>query len=318
MSVSISNITKRYGEQLALDGVSLEVGKGEVTGLIGPNGAGKSTLMKIITGFLSPTSGEVTVDGMDVVEHSLEVRRIIGYLPEHNPLYRDMYVREYLQYVAGLYGMGRSGPSRVNRVIEQTGLTVEMKKKIGALSKGYRQRVGLAQALLHDPRVMILDEPTSGLDPNQVVEIRDLIRASGRDKTIILSTHIMQEVEAICSRVVIINKGKIVADDPSNALKTGLSKGFQTIIVEFDSQVSRDKLGKLSQANRVMNVSGNNWLIQTGSQHDIRADVFEFAVREGLKVLSMQKQEQSLEEVFRQLTGGSPSGPSEANGRTGA
>jgi len=302
LSVSINDISKRYGDQLALDRVSLEINKGEITGLIGPNGAGKSTLMKIITGFLPPSSGEVSVAGMDVVENSLKIRKLIGYLPEHNPLYPDMYIREYLLYVAGLYRMANKGSERVSRIIEQTGLKGELKKKIGALSKGYRQRVGLAQALVHDPDVLILDEPTSGLDPNQIVEIRELIRESGKEKTIILSTHIMQEVEAICNRVLIINKGKIVADNLSGTIDSGIDAGFQTVLVEFDNEIAQEKIQSLDRVDKVLNLKDKNWLIQTDQDYDIRGDIFEFAVREGLKVLSLQKQEKSLEEVFRLLT----------------
>jgi len=302
MSVSVKNVTKRYGAQLALDQVTLDINKGEVAGLIGPNGAGKSTLMKIITGYLAPSSGEVAVNGMDVALFSHEIREIIGYLPEHNPLYPDMFISEYLLYVAGLYHIRKNLNDRVCTIIHQTGLEPELRKKVGALSKGFRQRVGLAQALIHDPEVLILDEPTSGLDPNQIVEIRNLIRELGRDKTIILSTHILQEVEAICNRVIIINKGRIVADDPSVKLRTGPDISAQTIIVEFDRPVTTEQLKSLNDVDEVLNTSDNCWLIQAYADKDIRADIFEFAVREGLKVLSLQKQQKSLEEVFRTLT----------------
>jgi ABC-2 type transport system ATP-binding protein len=214
MSIVLKNIDKKFGRQLALDRISFEIGKGEIVGFIGPNGAGKSTTMKIITGYIPPTSGEVYVNGMDAVERSLEIRRIIGYLPESNPLYVDMYVREYLRYIAGIYGMAENPASLVEETIERTGLEPEAHKQIKALSKGFRQRVGLAQTLIHDPEILILDEPTSGLDPNQIIEIRNLISELGKEKTIMLSTHILQEVEAICDRVIIINKGKIVADEP--------------------------------------------------------------------------------------------------------
>jgi len=302
MSVSVKNVTKRYGAQLALDQVTLDINKGEVAGLIGPNGAGKSTLMKIITGYLAPSLGEVAVNGMDVALFSHEIREIIGYLPEHNPLYPDMFISEYLLYVAGLYHIRKNLNDRVRTIIHQTGLEPELRKKVGALSKGFRQRVGLAQALIHDPEVLILDEPTSGLDPNQIVEIRNLIRELGRDKTIILSTHILQEVEAICNRVIIINKGRIVADDPSVKLRTGPDISAQTIIVEFDRPVTTEQLKSLNDVDEVLNTSDNCWLIQAYADKDIRADIFEFAVREGLKVLSLQKQQKSLEEVFRTLT----------------
>ena len=302
MSVSVKNISKKYREQLALDKVSIEIKKGEIVGLIGPNGAGKSTLMKIITGYLAPTSGEVAVAGMDVLTHSREVKQIIGYLPEHNPLYPEMFIQEYLLYVAGLYGIKKHLDEVVKKVISQTGLQNELKKKIGALSKGYRQRVGLAQTLIHDPDILILDEPTSGLDPNQIIEIRNLIKDSGKEKTIILSTHIMQEVEAICNRVIIINKGTIVADDPSATLRSGKNGKFQTVIVEFDQAVDIEHLKSFPFAEEVLNTHENNWLIQANTEKDIRGDIFEFAVNNGFKVLSMQKQMESLEEVFRSLT----------------
>ena len=213
MSILLKNIDKKYGRQLALDSVSFEIRKGEIVGFIGPNGAGKSTAMRIITGYIPPTSGEVYVNGLDAVEKSLEIRRIIGYLPESNPLYQEMFVREYLQYIAGIYGLKKQAKQLTEEIIEKTGLIPESHKQIRALSKGYRQRVGLAQALIHDPEILILDEPTSGLDPNQVIEIRNLISELGKEKTILLSTHILQEVVAICDRVIIINKGKIVADE---------------------------------------------------------------------------------------------------------
>ena len=213
MSINIKNISKKYGPQLAVDDVSFEVKKGEILGFIGPNGAGKSTIMKIITGYIPPTKGEVYINGMDAVEHSLEIRKIIGYLPEANPLYTDMYVKEYLRYIAGIYGLRKKAGKLVADIIERTGLAPESHKQIRALSKGFRQRVGLAQALIHDPEILILDEPTSGLDPNQIVEIRTLISELGKEKTVMLSTHIMQEVEAICDRAIIINKGRIVADE---------------------------------------------------------------------------------------------------------
>ncbi len=217
MSIVLKNIDKKFGKQLALDGISFEIHKSEIVGFIGPNGAGKSTTMRIITGYIPPSSGEVYVNGMNVVEKSLEIRRIIGYLPESNPLYPEMFVREYLKYIAGMYGMRKNAAELVESIIERTGLTPECHKRIKSLSKGYRQRVGLAQVLIHDPEILILDEPTSGLDPNQIIEIRNLISELGREKTVMLSTHILQEVEAICDRVIIINKGKIVADEPVDA-----------------------------------------------------------------------------------------------------
>src|SRR5574344_598270 len=223
MSISINNLTKIYGEQKALDNVSLQIGKGEIVGLLGPNGAGKSTMMKIITCFIPPTEGSVNVCGHDIFDSPMEVRKSIGYLPEQNPLYLDMYVREFLYFIAGIHRLGKQKKERVESMIELTGLTKEVNKKIGALSKGYRQRVGIAQAMIHSPEVLILDEPTTGLDPNQLVEIRELIKNVGKDKTVLLSTHIMQEVEAVCGRVVIINNGKLVADAKINELQDAVS-----------------------------------------------------------------------------------------------
>lgn len=218
MSISISNLTKVYGQQKALDNVSLEINKGEIVGLLGPNGAGKSTMMKIITCFIPPSQGEISVCGYNIFDDSMEIRKKIGYLPEHNPLYLDMYVREFLSFIAGIHKLGKEKKERVEYMIELTGLRKEVNKKIGALSKGYRQRVGIAQAMIHDPEVLILDEPTSGLDPNQLMEIRELIKNAGKDKTVLLSTHIMQEVEAVCGRTIIINNGRVVADDDTKIL----------------------------------------------------------------------------------------------------
>jgi ABC-2 type transport system ATP-binding protein len=230
MSIRLNNIDKKYGKQQALDGVSFEINRGEIVGFIGPNGAGKSTTMKIITGYIPPTSGDVFVNGLNAVDHSLEIRRIIGYLPESNPLYLEMYIREYLQYIASIYGLQKQVKQLVDEIIERTGLIPESHKKINALSKGYRQRVGLAQALIHNPEILILDEPTSGLDPNQIIEIRNLISELGKEKTVMLSTHILQEVEAICNRVIIINKGKIVADESMNKINSKeLEKKFRDL-----------------------------------------------------------------------------------------
>ncbi|MDY4789944.1 MAG: ATP-binding cassette domain-containing protein [Bacteroidales bacterium] len=223
MSISIQNLTKLYNEQKALDNVSLEINKGEIVGLLGPNGAGKSTMMKIITCFIPPTKGSVKVCGYDIFDNPMDVRKKIGYLPEHNPLYLDMYVREFLDFIAGVHGLGKQKKERIEQMVEMTGLTKEVNKKIGTLSKGYRQRVGIAQAMIHDPEVLILDEPTSGLDPNQLVEVRDLIKNAGKDKTVLLSTHIMQEVEAVCDRTIIINNGQVVADDNTKHLASGQS-----------------------------------------------------------------------------------------------
>jgi len=301
MSIHVKNITKTYGEQKALNDVSFEVGSGQVVGFLGPNGAGKSTMMKIITCFVPQTGGTVSVCGFDITEQSLEVRKKVGYLPEHNPLYPEMYVKEYLDFVAGVYKMSGNRKKRISEMVELTGLQVEQKKKIGALSKGYRQRVGLAQAMIHNPEVLILDEPTSGLDPNQLVEIRELIKNIGKEKTVMLSTHIMQEVEAICDRVIIINKGKIVANETTEIIQQK-SSGENIVIAEFDKDVSRLDLSCITGVKRVMLVKGNTWKIYSASQEDIRPAIFKFAVDNKLMVLSLQKEEQSLEEVFHQLT----------------
>ena len=301
MSITVKNITKVYGLQKALDDISFEIRPGEIVGLLGPNGAGKSTLMKIITCFIPPTSGEVLVDGMDIFEHSLEVRRKIGYLPEQNPLYPEMYVKEYLEFVAGIYGFGKSAGKRVAEMIELTGLEIEQKKKIGALSKGYRQRVGLAQALIHDPEILILDEPTAGLDPNQLTGIRNLIIETGRQKTVMLSTHIMQEVEAVCSRSVIIHKGRIVADDSTRNLSQMVSD-TDLITVEFDREADMAGLRKISGAEKVTKVSERVYQIENKSGNDIRQLIFKYAVEKGLTVLSMSRQERRMEDVFKFLT----------------
>lgn len=299
MSIKVSNITKLYGEQKALDNVSFEVNTGEVVGFLGPNGAGKSTMMKIITCFIPQTSGSVSVCGYDVSEQSIEVRRNVGYLPEHNPLYLDMYVKEYLEFIAGLHKLSNV-KQRIAEMIEKTGLQAEQKKKIGALSKGYRQRVGLAQALIHDPQVLILDEPTTGLDPNQLAEIRNLIIEVGKQKTVMLSTHIMQEVEAMCDRVIIINKGKLVADQETGELQQ--SGNVQVITVEFDKETSKSALKKIAGVRDVHHIKDNVWQLHTSADHDIRADVFQFAVSSKLAVLTMNKEEQRLEDVFKKLT----------------
>lgn len=302
MSILVNKISKRYGAQLALDNVSFEVRKGEIVGFIGPNGAGKSTMFKVITGYLPPTSGEIFVNDLDVVENSLKIRKTTGYLPEHNPLYTEMYVIEYLKHVAGLYGLRKQAGRLVPEIIARTGLEIEQKKKIGELSKGFRQRVGLAQALIHDPEILILDEPTSGLDPNQIIEIRNLISELGKEKTVMLSTHIMQEVEAICDRVIIIDKGRIIADEESGKIGSHVHEYFQTIIVEFDRDISFEDLQEIPGTDQIRNIDGNTWLIQAVPDKDIRGEIFEFAVSKGFKVLSMQKKEKNLEDVFRDLT----------------
>ncbi|MBI4947267.1 MAG: gliding motility-associated ABC transporter ATP-binding subunit GldA [Bacteroidetes bacterium] len=300
MSIKVQNIIKLYGTQKALNNVSFEVNSGEVVGFLGPNGAGKSTMMKILTCFIPQTSGQAWVCGFDVSEQGLDVRRNVGYLAESNPLYYDMFVKEYLLFVAELHKL-KNADKRVKEIIGITKLEVEQKKKIDALSKGYKQRVGLAQALIHDPKVLILDEPTSGLDPIQLVEIRNVIKEIGKAKTVMLSTHIMQEVEAMCDRVIIINKGQIVADNPTSELQKGIGKK-QVIMVEFDKETSQNALKNISGIHDSKNISGNTWQITASSTKDIRADIFQFAVQNNLAVLTLQKAEHNLEDVFRELT----------------
>lgn len=300
MSITVSNITKRYGTQLALDNVSFKINPGEIVGLLGPNGAGKSTLMKIITCFIPPTSGDVTVYGHDIREESLEIRKKVGYLPENNPLYSEMYIRESLEFIADLHHL-EDKKQRIDKIMDITGLNPERKKKIGALSKGYKQRVGLAMALIHDPEVLILDEPTSGLDPNQLADIRNLIVEIGKQKTVILSTHIMQEVEAVCNRAIIINHGKIVADDtPKNLLYNAAS--VNRVLAEFDKDVDLKLLKNIKGVKKVTRANNTTWLFEAESDKDIRQEIFKFAVDNKLTVLSMQKEESSLETVFRSLT----------------
>jgi ABC-2 type transport system ATP-binding protein len=298
MSIVVEGVTKFYGDQKALDNVSFGVKTGEIVGFLGPNGAGKSTMMKIITGFIPATSGAVKINDLEAGTDNPEVKRQIGYLPENNPLYPEMYIREYLEFVASVYKIP-DARNQINSIIEQTGLGPEQKKKIGSLSKGFRQRVGLAQALIHDPEVLILDEPTSGLDPNQIVEIRNLIKEAGKEKTVMLSTHIMQEVEAICQRVIIIDKGIIVANEEKSMIYSVINKTKQVVRAEFDHDPGELKLPGLTQVKRTGN---NTYLIESESAEDIRPLIFRFAVENGLTVLSMQKQENNLEEVFRHLT----------------
>lgn len=302
MSVKIEHITKLYGAQKALDDVSFEVNNGEVVGFLGPNGAGKSTMMKIICCYIPQNAGNVTVHGFDTVEQSLEVRKRVGYLPEHNPLYLDMYVKEYLSFIARLHLKGQMVNDRVKQMIDLTGLGPEQHKKIGALSKGFRQRVGLAQAMIHDPGVLILDEPTSGLDPNQLIEIRNLIRTIGKEKTVILSTHIMQEVEAICSRVIIINRGRLVADDLTGVIQ---QKARPELILEvqFDGLVDQVLLNEIKGVSRVESIAAQTYKLYCPPGNDPRGLLFEFAVSHQLKILALQQSESSLEEVFQTLTG---------------
>ena len=301
MSVKVQQLTKNDGQQKAVNKLSFEAKEGEVLGFLGPNGAGKSTTMKIISCFIPQTEGSVSVCGYDVKESPMEVRQQIGYLPENNPLYLDMYVKEYLHFVARLHHLGKKTSKRIEEMIALTGLEREQKKKIGQLSKGYRQRVGLAQAMLHDPKVLILDEPTSGLDPNQLVEIRHVIKTLGKEKTVILSSHIMQEVQAICDRVVIINKGEMVANDTTQNLQKQTNNQI-LITVEFAESTTKSLLEQLPDIHQIEAITNNKWQITTQNNQDIRAEIFHFAVQNNLTLLGMQKQVNSLEDIFRELT----------------
>ncbi len=297
MSIEVQNITKIYGEQHALDDVSFTIGTGEIVGFLGPNGAGKSTMMKILTCYLPQSAGTAKVCGMDVTEDSIAIRQKVGYLPEHNPLYLDMYVKEYLGFMAGVYKVSKDV---IPDIISKVGLTKESHKKLEQLSKGYRQRAGLAAALLHDPEVLILDEPTTGLDPNQLAEIRNLIKEIGASKTVMLSTHIMQEVEVLCSRVIIINNGKIVADRPTADLKD--VQGAKVFTVEFDKDFSKSELKKIAGVRDVKLLDGMRWQIDALPGQDIRTEIFNFAVGKKAAVLEIKQQEQKLEQVFQKLT----------------
>ncbi len=299
MSIEVKNVTKIYGEQKALDDVSFSVEPGNIVGFLGPNGAGKSTMMKIITCFIPQTSGNVSVCGYDVIENPIDVKRQVGYLPEHNPLYLDMYVKEYLDFVGGVYKIDKR-KDRVKEMIDMVGLGIEQNKKIGALSKGYRQRVGLAQAMIHDPKVLILDEPTTGLDPNQLEEIRNLIKNIGKEKTIMLSTHIMQEVEAICDKTIIINRGTIVANDKTQELQAQ-QKNQIVLTVEFDKVVEINALQKIEGVIQVKNSNNNVWLFEIANDA-VRNNIFQYAMQNDMVVLTMQKETQSLESVFKRLT----------------
>lgn len=302
MSIQVKNITKLYGDQKALDDVSFEIHSGEVVGFLGPNGAGKSTMMKIITAFIPSSSGEVFVNQLAVSENDEEVKRQIGYLPENNPLYYDMYVKEYLQFVAGLYLPRQSRQSKMKDIIHQVGLEPEQHKKIGALSKGYKQRVGIAQALIHDPKVLILDEPTSGLDPNQIIEIRNLISTVAKEKTVMLSTHIMQEVEAICQRIIIIKEGKILADNSPEEFTRSANSQMTVLQVEFDIKPDLKSLKTLSGINELKSISTTRYLLHCNEMPDVRPLIFDFAVKNNLKVLNLQTINKSLEEAFHELT----------------
>ena len=296
MSIQLTSISKIYVTQKVVNDISFEAKKGEIIGFLGPNGAGKSTTMKILTGFIQPSNGTVFVNGIDVVKNPIEAQKNIGYLPEHNPLYLDMYVREYLQFQAAIYKVKKTS---IAAVIDKVGLTIEAHKKIGQLSKGYRQRVGLAAAILHDPEVLVLDEPTTGLDPNQLVEIRELIKQLGINKTVLISTHIMQEVEAICNRVIIIKKGELVVDKPISELKTSKE---QIIKVTFDYKLEEQFIQRLPNIINYKNTVENNWILTFETSEDMRPVIFDFAQENGLKILGLNSENKNLESLFRELT----------------
>lgn len=296
MSIVVESVSKSYNSQKALNNISFSVNKGSVVGFLGPNGAGKSTTMKILTGFIKPTAGTVFVNGINVAENPIEAKKIIGYLPENNPLYKDMYVKEYLQFQGAIY---KTNKESISAIIEKVGLKPEAQKKVGQLSKGFQQRVGLASALLHNPEVLILDEPTTGLDPNQLVEIRELIKEIGKDKTVLLSTHIMQEVEAVCDRVIIIKKGEIVVDKLLNDLR---SNQQQVIEVTFDYKIEEQFIKKLPNLESYKNNYDTTWFLTFDTDKDMRADVFDFAQENGLKILGLNTHNQNLENLFRKST----------------
>jgi ABC-2 type transport system ATP-binding protein len=301
MSIVVKDVAKQYGTQWALDHVSFEIPKGQIVGFLGPNGAGKSTMMKIITSFIPPSSGSVEVNGLNIMTNSMETRRMIGYLPEHNPLYLEMYVREYLSFIAGIYQLDQV-KAKVDDMIDRVGLGVEAHKKMGMLSKGYRQRVGLAQSLIHNPEVLILDEPTSGLDPNQLMEIRNLIKEVGKEKTVMFSTHIMQEVEALCQRTIIINKGKLVQDGDTQSLKQ--LGGQSILLMELDTMIQESILLQLPFVLKVKKVSDYQWEVLSKNNEDIRIQMADWAASSPYRILMMNMKEQRLEDVFKDLTVG--------------
>lgn len=300
MSIEVFDITKQYGHQKALDQVSFSVGQGSITGFLGPNGAGKSTMMKILTCFIPQNSGTAKVCGFDVFENSFEVKQQVGYLPEHNPLYLDMYVKEYLAFAAGIHKL-KNIDQRVKEMIEMTGLTLEQRKKIGALSKGYRQRVGLAQAIIHNPKVLILDEPTTGLDPNQLVEIRSLIKELGKEKTVLFSTHILQEVKAVCDNIIIINKGKIVANSDAKTLQAGNSNQ-SSLLLELDKEIALNKFKEIGGVLHIQKIDVLKWKLSFNPEKDIRQALMQLAINNNTTILSMKIEEFSLEDIFQKLT----------------
>ncbi|MEN9447288.1 MAG: hypothetical protein RJA25_578 [Bacteroidota bacterium] len=303
MSVSVLNLSKKYAQQKAVDNISFEVKKGEILGFLGPNGAGKSTTMKMLTCYLPPSSGTASIDGMDIIQQPLEVRRKIGYLPENNPLYYDMYVKEFLEFAYRIYGQQSSNKIQqtIKETIDLVGLGLEQHKKIGQLSKGYKQRVGIAQALIHQPEVLILDEPTSGLDPNQLADIRNLIKELGKEKTIIFSTHIMQEVQAVCDRVIIINKGKIVANEKPDNLQNLLSKEV-LIEVEFEKAILQNDLQQISNVYSIEQLTSTHFVLHGKDSTQLRKDIFAYAVSKNNPLLTLKQESKSLEDIFHQLT----------------
>jgi len=296
MSIEVKNITKLYGTQKALNTINFTINRGEIVGFLGPNGAGKSTLMKILTGYIKASDGVALVNYFNVNTHKIEAQKSIGYLPEHNPLYLEMYVKEYLRFNSSIHKVSKN---KVDKVIAKVGLTAEAHKKINQLSKGYRQRVGLAAALLHNPDVLILDEPTTGLDPNQLVEIRNLIKEVGKDKTVLFSTHIMQEVEAVCDRVILIDKGNIVADKNLNDFKKNQE---QVIEVEFDFKIEKQFISEISHLKSANNLHDTSWVLTFDTEKDMRPAVFDFASDNGLKILNLTTKNKNLENLFRELT----------------
>lgn len=300
MSINVKNLLKEYGPQKAVNDISFKVEKGEIAGFLGPNGAGKSTTMKIITGYLHQSAGDAFICGLNVAEHPLEIKKKIGYLPELNALYYDMYVKEYLSFTAEIYKVSDAN-KKVENIIELTGLKTESKKKIEQLSKGYKQRVGLGAALLHDPEVLILDEPTSGLDPNQIIEIREVIKKLGQNKTVLFSSHILQEVEAICDRVIIINKGKIVADDKLSNLKKGNKENY-SVVVRFNEALDKSSLEKLNYVTGVIQSDTFTFKLETGNPESVRKQILEMALQQNLNIVSLQSESLSLEDIFKSLT----------------
>lgn len=305
MSIEVKSLTKLYGEQKAVNDISFNIARGEIVGFLGPNGAGKSTTMRVITGYLQPDKGSALVCGIDVAVNPIEAKRKIGYLPEANPLYYDMYIKEYLDFISGVHHMARK-KEKIKEVIRITGLTAESNKKAGQLSKGYKQRLGLAAALIHDPEVLILDEPTSGLDPNQIIEVRELIKRLGKNKTVLFSTHILQEVEAICDRVIIINKGIVVADDKLSMLQQQ-NKNNHVVLVQFQESIRKDLLEGLNEVTSVEELQGSNFKLHTPNPELVRRQLMQLAVNQNLNIVSLISENRSLEEIFRELTGKSES-----------